>query len=208
MTAGTEAIIQRYDKEAESCDSLSCGSNLDHVGLRLGEFALDLGCGLGHEALEAALAVGPMGRVFGLDVTPKMVRRASARARREGLSNLAFVVGSMEHLPFESGTFDAVLSNCAINHAGDKSRVYAEIQRVLKDGGRLVVSDPVSLVPLPPQVKSDPQAWADCYGGALAEDEYLSLIAGAGFSEVAVLSRREYLKNGYPFASLTIRGTK
>lgn len=209
MNPSTEVIVRRYTEEAgESCDSLSCGSNLDHAALKAGEFALDLGCGLGHEALEAAMAVGPSGRVFGLDVTPTMVRRASSRARREGISNVGFVVGTMESLPFESGTFDVVMSNCAINHAADKARVYAEILRVLKPGGRFVVSDPVSLVPLPAEVKTDPQAWADCYGGALTEEEYLSLITRVGFSEVVVLSRREYLKNGYPFASLTIRGIK
>lgn len=202
------AVQARYGQESEVCDSLGCGDNLRYLDLRPGEDLLDIGCGAGRDVLEAAGLVGPAGRAIGVDLTPEMIRAAEAQRERMGIANAGFAAGQMEELPMPDGSVDVVMSDCAINHARDKARVYSEIHRVLRPGGRFVVSDPVSEVPLPPEVKSDPQAWAECYGGAITEDEHFDILRGLGFSGLEVLERRRYLKNGYPFASLTIRGWK
>ena len=201
-------IQDRYTDEASSCSNLSCGSNMEILGVSAGETILDLGCGRGTETLEAARLAGPGGTAVGLDLTEAMVEKATQNAAAQGLSNTRFVCGDIESLPFEDEIFDAVTSNCVINHARDKSKVYAEIYRVLKPGGRFVVSDAVTKEPLPPEVKNDPEAWAQCFGGAVTEKEYLDSILSAGFDRLNIKNRREYIKNTYDFISLTLQAYK
>lgn len=209
MEALETKIQKRYAAEASSsCNSLSCASNLDYIQLKPGQWVLDLGCGAGRETLEAARRVGRQGVVVGLDITSEMLKRAEENARAEDIQNARFVAGSIEALPFADNTFDVVISNCVINHALDKSQVYREIYRVLKKGGKFVVSDAVSKEPLPDHIKNDPDHWAACFGGALTEEEYLRSIADGGFRKIEILNRREYLKNGCEFASLTISAQK
>lgn len=203
-----DEIQKRYTEEAGHACCLSCGSNIDALGIMPGEYILDLGCGTGSETFEAAKRVGSAGTACGLDITDAMLAKASEHARSEGISNTEFVKGNIEALPFEDKSFDAVMSNCVINHAKDKIKVYQEIFRVLKDGGRFVISDAVTKEPLPDSVKNDPEAWAQCWGGALTEKEYLDSIHDAGFSQISILKRREYLKNNYDFISLTIFAEK
>lgn len=205
----TEAIISRYTAEASSCSTLSCGSNLELAELKPGEWVLDLGCGRGEEVLRAVELVKPGGRAVGLDLTPAMLEQARAAARDRGEEDACeFVLGDLTSLPFAADTFDCVISNCVINHVEDKTQAYREITRVLKPGGRMVISDAVSLVPLPEAVKLDPEARAQCWGGAVTEAEYLAAIRATGFSEIAIIKRREYMKNGYPFASITFKAVK
>ncbi|KKM09294.1 hypothetical protein SY88_19735 [Clostridiales bacterium PH28_bin88] len=202
-------IQERYGKEAPNATAcLSCGNNLPHAGLQPGEVLLDLGSGQGLEVLNAARLVGPTGFAYGVDMTPAMVEQAEANRREQGVSNAEFRLGEIEDLPFASSSVDVVISNCVINHAQDKGRVYSEIHRVLKPGGRFVVSDVIAKEALPDEVTSDPVAWSLCYGGAIPEDQYLDAISGAGFRRVEFLSRHEYLKYGYPVASITILGRK
>lgn len=202
-------IIQRYTREATTCSNLSCGSNLELADLQPGEWVLDLGCGRGADVLRAVDLIRPGGKAVGLDLTPAMLEQARVAARQEEKAEeCEFIQGDLTRLPFPEATFDCVLSNCVINHVHDKFRAYREIARVLKPGGRMVISDAVSLVPLPEEVKQDPQAWADCWGGAITEEEYMAAIEAAGFQQIVILKRREYLKNGYPFASLTLRASK
>lgn len=201
-------IQGRYEDEAASCCSLGCGSTLDSLEILPSERILDLGCGRGEETLQAAELVGPKGMATGLDLTNAMVVKAKENATAMGISNAVFVQGDIEDLPFSDSSFDGVMSNCVINHARDKQSVYKEIRRVLRGGGRFVVADAVTKEPLPADVKEDPEAWAQCYGGAITEKEYLEAIHLAGFSEIHILSRREYLKNGFDFVSLTIKAVK
>lgn len=208
MTDVTEKIIERYTAESACSDSLSCGNNLEHLSLSAGEWVLDLGCGAGRETLEAARVVGKKGVVVGYDITAEMLKTAEKSALDCQLENTRFVAGSVEDLPFADQTFDAVTSNCVINHALDKTKVYREIYRVLKRDGRFVISDAVSLTPLPDTIKDDPDHWAACFGGAVTEEEYMDSILKAGFKSAEVINRREYEKNGFPFASLTIRTNK
>jgi len=203
-----KVIVKRYTKESAKCSNLSCGSNLGFMDIELGEYVLDLGCGRGSETIEAARLAGQKGKAIGLDITPAMIIQAKAQAAAVGVQNIDFVHGDIESLPFEDMTFHAVMSNCVMNHARSKKAAYKEIHRVLKTGGRFVISDAVTKDPLPDFVKNDPQAWADCFGGAVTEKEYLDSIQDAGFEEVTLLHRREYIKNGYDFISLTILACK
>jgi arsenite methyltransferase len=201
-------IQARYTEESSKNCNLSCGSNLEYLELVSGETILDLGCGRGRETILAADRVGPGGQAVGLDITQAMIDQAKAQAKLTSKNNIKFVLGDIENLPFEDATFHAVMSNCVINHARSKRRAYTEIQRVLKPGGRFVISDAVTKMPLPESIKNDPQAWAECFGGAVTQEEYLASILDAGFAQVQILHQREYNKNGYDFVSLTIMGHK
>jgi len=201
-------IQTRYTKESSSNCNLSCGSNLDYLDLLSGENVLDLGCGKGAETILAAIKVAPEGKAVGLDITQAMIDAANLNEDGINLSNVWFVKGDIEALPFGDGVFDVVISNCVINHAKSKNKAYSEIFRVLKNGGRFVISDAVTKNPLPPEVKNDPEAWAQCFGGATTEEEYLNSIMSSGFNDIKVLKRREYIKNNYDFISITIMAKK
>lgn len=195
----------RYRELAGDSCNLSCGNNLSFLELQPGNHLLDLGCGRGLETIRAAKLVGETGLVVGLDLTPEMIAKAVENADLAGIRNIHFMVGDIERLIFEDQSFDAVMSNCAINHAHNKTTVFHEIHRILKPTGKMVISDAVSKIPLPEHIKNDPEAWAACFGGAVTEWEYLQSIKTAGFVGIEILKRREYLKNGYDFISLTIR---
>lgn len=197
-------IKLRYDKESRNDSALSCGKNISYLDLKYGERVLDLGCGKGFETIEAARLVGDLGEAVGLDITPNMLEVARMNAEAQNVTNIRFMAGNIENLPFEDASCDAVMSNCVINHAEDKQKVYSEIYRVLKYGGRFVVSDAVTKYPLSQSIKDDPKQWAACFGGAITEEEYMTSIRNGGFSELEILKRREYMKNGYKFISLTI----
>ena len=203
-----DEINQRYAAESNNSCNLSCGSNLEFLKIKKGERILDLGCGKGTETIQAAIILGNTGWATGLDLTPEMVARAQENAAAQSLKNADFIQGNLENLPFKDCQFDAVMSNCVLNHAQDKQRAYREIYRVLKKGGRFIISDAVTKVPLPPEVKNDPVAWANCFGGAVPEVDYLQYIQSSGFKVIEVLKRREYQKNSYDFISLTIKGVK
>jgi arsenite methyltransferase len=168
--------------------SLGCGTPVAYADLRPGEVVVDLGSGAGGDVLRAARDVGPSGRSIGVDMTPEMVAAARANAGRNGFENVEFRLGEIEHLPLTDAVADVVISNCVINLAPDKRRAFVEAYRVLRPGGRLVVSDMVSNGPLPDSVRSDPTAWAACIAGALPYEEYAAAIAAAGFVDVTVLT--------------------
>jgi arsenite methyltransferase len=189
--------------------SLGCGNPTAMASLRPGEVVLDIGSGAGIDAFYAARRVGPQGRVFGLDMTPAMIERARQSAESAGLDNVEFRLGQAEAMPIEDGVVDVILSNCVINLTEDKGRVFEEAYRVLRDGGRLSVSDMVTAGPLPMSLRSDARMWGDCIHGALPEQEYLDLVRQAGFVDVAAtrtLSGGEVA--GVPAYSLSVSARK
>lgn len=186
---------RKKDLEAvpEGADlGLGCGAPIALLELKPGETALDLGSGAGIDAFLAAQEVGPEGRVIGVDMTPQMVERARKNAASAGHGNVEFREGRLEALPVDDGTVDAVTSNCVINLVPDKAAVFEEVARVLKPGGRMVVSDIVLERPLPEAVRTDIAAWVGCISGALRREEYIGLVESAGFGAVEVLKDVDY----------------
>jgi SAM-dependent methyltransferase len=171
---------------------LGCGAPIGLLELQAGETVLDLGSGAGIDAFLAAEEVGPRGRVIGVDMTPQMVERARKNVASTGHENVEFREGRLEALPVEDGSVDAVTSNCVINLVPDKAAVFAEVARVLKPGGRMVVSDIVLDAPLPEAVKADIAAWVGCLSGAMRREEYVGLVEAAGLTSVEVLKDDDY----------------
>jgi SAM-dependent methyltransferase len=172
---------------------LGCGAPIAHLAPAPGETVLDLGSGPGLDALLAARRVGPTGRVIGVDMTPAMLERARATAAEAGLGWVEFREGRLEALPVDDATVDAVTSNCVINLVPDKEAVFREIARVLRPGGRLVVSDIVLDGPLPPVVAEDLLAWAGCIAGAAPRSSYFTMLTAAGLADVRVFADFDYI---------------
>lgn len=168
--------------------SLGCGGPLLYAAPCTGETVVDLGSGAGGDVLQAAQQVGQTGRAIGVDMTPEMIWRARENAQRLGLRNAEFRLSEIEHLPLPDASADVVISNCVINLIPDKGAAFREAYRVLRSGGRLVVSDMVAAGALPDAVHTDPAAWAACIAGASDVDEYLALIRAAGFVDVETLT--------------------
>jgi SAM-dependent methyltransferase len=168
---------------------------------------LDLGSGAGIDVFIAAREVGPSGRSIGVDMTDAMLIRAEENRRRLGITNAEFRKGEIEHLPVESGSVDRVISNCVINLVPDKLGAFKEIHRVLRPGGRLFVSDIVSLDAVPESLRNDPALFAECISGAELKDRYLETIRDAGFHNVEILQERLYPSpgdTGLRLASVTV----
>jgi ubiquinone/menaquinone biosynthesis C-methylase UbiE len=171
---------------------LGCGNPTALAALKPGETVLDLGSGAGIDCFIAARRVGPSGRVIGVDMTPEMLDKARKNARQAGAANVEFRLGEIENLPVGDGSIDVIISNCVINLSTDKPRVFREAFRVLKPGGRLMVSDLALLKPLPAAIRESVEAYVACIAGALVKDEYLGAIREAGFKDVEVLSEKAF----------------
>ncbi len=170
---------------------LGCGNPLALAEVRAGDVVLDLGSGAGFDAFLAAPRVGATGRVIGVDMTKEMVSQARANAKKAGCQNVEFRLGEIESLPVEDGSVDLVISNCVLNLVPDKAQAFREIARVLKPGGRMLVSDIVRRGELPAWVTEDPEAYVACVAGAVEQEEYLNLIRAAGLAEVEVLTETD-----------------
>jgi ubiquinone/menaquinone biosynthesis C-methylase UbiE len=189
----TEALYETPDVAELPFDvtgmSLGCGDPVTLAGLQAGETILDLGSGGGIDCFLAAKQVGPGGRVIGVDMTGDMLEKARANARNMGVANVEFRLGEIEHLPVSDESVDVVISNCVINLSPDKPQVFRETYRALRPGGRLAVSDIVTRVELPPEVKQDLGSWAACVAGAWTDKDYVAAIEAAGFVDVTIQER-------------------
>ncbi len=201
---GGPAVVTEIGKKIGYADSdlaaapeganlgLGCGNPIALASLKQGETVLDLGSGAGFDCFLAADRVGKTGRVIGVDMTPEMIERARKNARKDGVENVEFRLGDIEHLPVEEGSVDVIISNCVINLAPDKGRVFGEAFRVLKPGGRLMVSDIVLTRPLPDFVKNSVAAYIGCVAGAALKEDYLGAMKQAGFEDVTVQSETPF----------------
>ena len=171
---------------------LGCGNPTALASLREGERVLDLGSGAGFDCFLAAKKVGKEGRVIGVDMTPEMLDKARANAKKGKYANVEFRLGEIENLPVADNSVDVIISNCVINLAPNKKRVFEEAYRVLAPNGRMMVSDIVLLKPLPKAVQENVEAYAGCIAGAEIKDKYLELVKQAGFTNVEVLDEKTY----------------
>jgi SAM-dependent methyltransferase len=169
--------------------SLGCGDPITLAKLQPGEVVLDLGSGGGLDCFLSAKQVGEEGYVIGLDMTPEMLNRARSAAQRMGVQNVEFRKGFLEDMPVAGDSVDVIISNCVINLSPDKSKVFAEMYRVLKPGGRVSVSDIVTSGELPEEIRQDMVAWGACIAGALEKDIYIAGLEEAGFKNVELVAK-------------------
>ena len=186
---------------------LGCGNPLAHAGVAKGETVLDLGSGAGIDAFLAARETGPSGHVIGVDMTPAMLSRARANAAKHGFGNVEFRLAEIENLPVADGTVDLVISNCVVNLSPDKPRVFREALRVLRPGGRMVVSDIVLVSELPESVRESVEAYVGCVAGASMKSDYVGMIREAGFERLEVVEEKRYGTAGLEIEGETVAKT-
>jgi SAM-dependent methyltransferase len=195
-TCTTVSDLAGYGEQRErfaeaAATSFGCGNPLAFAGVEPGQTVLDLGSGAGFDLLIAAEKVGPTGRIIGIDMTDAMIEEARANVARSGFANVEVRKGLIETLPVEDASVDWVISNCVINLSPDKPRVFAEIARVLRPGGRIAISDIVA-EDLPDWLRAHAAAYAACVGGAISETEYVAGLGAAGLADVEVTERIVY----------------
>ena len=179
---------EELEKLPEGADlGLGCGNPLAFASLKKGEVVLDLGSGAGIDCFLAAEGVGPEGSVIGVDMTPEMLEKARANVNKSNYKNVQFRLGEIENLPVADGIIDIVISNCVINLAADKDRVFFEAFRVLKTGGRIMVSDIVLLKELTEIIQNNMASYIGCISGAIIKADYLNAIRYAGFKDVKIM---------------------
>ena len=171
---------------------LGCGNPVAIASLKEGDVVLDLGSGAGFDAFLASAKVGTTGRVIGVDMTKEMVEKARINATKSNYKNVEFRFGEIENLPVDDNSIDVIISNCVINLSPDKEKVFRESFRVLKPGGRIMVSDIVLIKPLPKIIKDSVEAYVGCLAGASMKDEYLNYIKNEGFQSVEIISQTNY----------------
>lgn len=195
----TKDKLLRYGYTAEELGSLpesviamsdGCGNPTGLGMIREGETVLDLGSGGGIDVFLASMKVGQQGKVIGLDMTPEMVQKAKANAQRANLFNVEFRLGEIESMPIEDSSVDVIISNCVICLSPDKGKVFREMFRVLKPGGRLAIADEVALRPFTKEEKEDSAKWCSCVTGAITEEEYSWALRRAGFGDAYVKQLR------------------
>jgi len=170
---------------------LSCGNPVAIAGLMTGERVVDLGSGGGFDCFQAAEKVGPTGHVIGVDMTPEMVARARENISKGPFANVEFRLGEIEHLPVADESADAILSNCVVNLSPDKPQVFRDAFRVLRPGGRLSISDIISISPMPEALRNDLELMAGCVAGAAAIQELEAMLRDAGFQDIRVVPIEE-----------------
>ena len=191
--------LLRYGYSAEELASLpesvvamsdGCGNPTGLGMIKEGDVVLDLGSGGGIDVLLASRKVGRTGRVIGLDMTPEMVQRAAATARRMGVANVEFKLGEIEQIPLDDESVDLIMSNCVICLSPEKQRVFREMSRVLRQGGALAIADEVAVRPFSEEEKADPGKWCSCVTGAVTESQYKEMLEESGFTQVSVKQLR------------------
>jgi ubiquinone/menaquinone biosynthesis C-methylase UbiE len=203
------AINIRYSELSESDCCLSCGGAINYALPGVGEVCVDLGSGRGTDAIRLADQVGEQGFVYGIDISDGMLEKARKMAAKFEVENVKFIKSDLVQLNLPDSTADLVISNCTINHASDKKSVWREIYRILKPGGRFVVSDIYAIQPIEEEYRNDPVAVAECWAGAITKSEYLQILKSQEFKKIEILEESTpYLKGKAEVASFTVAGKK
>jgi SAM-dependent methyltransferase len=194
----TKATDRLYTEEQRSAltdeaagASAGCGNPVGIAYAKPGETVLDLGSGGGIDCFLAAKEVGETGYVIGIDMTPRMLELAQENAEKLKTENVVFKLGHIESIPQEDNSVDLVISNCVIALSEQKDRVFSEILRILKPGGRFVISDIVTDSPLPEEVRKSAAEWVSCVGGAAVMSDYLVMVEETGFTNIEILEDRK-----------------
>lgn len=202
-------INNRYSELAGSDCCLSCGGAINYADAKSGEVCVDLGSGRGTDVLRMAESVGETGFVYGIDISDGMLEKARQNAEKFKVNNVRFVKSELEKLELPDKVADLVISNCTLNHAADKQAVWNEIHRILKKGGRFVISDIYATNPISDEYKNDAVAIAECWAGSVTRDEYMQHLENAGFASVEIIEEsKPYPKGKAEVASFTIAGKK
>ncbi|MCX6706454.1 MAG: arsenite methyltransferase [Candidatus Woesebacteria bacterium] len=180
------SLNEMSEVPADSNLGLGCGNPVAIASLKEGEIVLDLGSGAGFDAFLASPKVGRTGKIIGVDMTDEMLEKARENANKGNYANVEFRKGDIENLPIDDNSVDAIISNCVINLAPDKRKVFREAYRVLKLGGRLMASDVVLVKPLPEELKKDEELLVGCVSGAILKQDYLKLLEEAGFLNITI----------------------
>jgi len=205
----TIEIAGRYSILANDTCCLSCGGAADKSEASSDEVCIDLGSGRGTDVLRLAEEVGAKGFVYGIDVTEEMIRKATATASKMGVENVKFIQSDLEQIPLDDETAHLIISNCTLNHVSNKSKVWAEIYRLLKNGGRFVISDIYSSEPVPAEYANDPAAVAECWAGSITKADYINIIKATGFKDFRILEESTpYPKGKIEVSSFTITAKK
>ena len=175
--------------------SLGCANPLFLAQLKEGETVLDLGSGGGIDVLLATKYVGSQGKIYGLDMTDEMLELANKNKAKMGVKNVEFIKGYIEDIPLSDNTVDAVISNCVINLSDDKEKALSEAFRVIKDGGRLAISDIIVLKDVPQEIKEAAEMWVGCIAGALSIEEYEAILKKVGFKNIEIKPVHVYTKD-------------
>lgn len=203
------AINSRYSELANTSCCLSCGGAINYAKLQKGEICVDLGSGRGTDVLTMADQVGETGFVYGIDISDGMLEKARKMAMKFDVKNVRFIQSDLCTIELPDDTADLIVSNCTINHASDKSAVWKEVFRIMKRGGRFVVSDIYAINPIPDEYHHDPEAIAECWAGAETKNDYMEVLQSAGFSGLEILEEsKPYQKGKAEIASFTIAGIK
>ena len=203
------SINERYTNLSETTCCLSCGGAINHAGVQPGEVCLDLGSGRGNDVIRMAEEAGENGFAYGIDLSDGMVKKARTNLDKFGVTNAEIIQSEMESLPLNDNSVDVTISNCTINHSSNKEAVWSEVFRVLKQGGRFVVSDIYATAPIADEYRNDPQAVAECWAGAVTRVEYLTMLEDTGFTNIKILEESEpYAKGMAEVASFTVYGEK
>jgi len=202
-------INKRYSNLAESACCLSCGGAINFSGAKSGDVCVDLGSGRGTDVIRLSETVGNDGFVYGIDISDGMIRKAISTASSLGILNVEFIQSPLEKIKLDDNIADLIISNCTINHAGDKQAVWDEIYRILKCGGRFVVSDIYAIDPISEEFRNDPVAISECWAGSVTRNEYLEQLNKAGFKMVEILEESApYDKGEARVSSWTVTGEK
>jgi len=202
-------INKRYSDLAASDCCLSCGGAVNYSEAQPNEICVDLGSGRGSDVMRLAEVVGNDGFVYGIDISDGMLEKSTNTANSLGITNVGFIKSKLENIDLKNETADLVISNCTINHASDKQLVWNEIYRILKLGGRFVISDIFSLSQVPKEYRTDPIAIAECWAGAVTREEYLNQLKNAGFLSIEIIEESApYEKGKIMVSSWTIAGFK
>lgn len=205
----TFEIAGRYTVLANDTCCLSCGGAADKCEAKAGEVCIDLGSGRGTDVLRLAEEVGKQGFVYGIDVTEEMIRKSTSTAAKMGVENVRFIQSDLEDIQLEDEIANLIISNCTLNHVSNKSKVWSEIYRLLKNGGRFVISDIYSSVPVPEEYANDPAAVAECWAGSVTKAEYIAIIKATGFKDFRILEdSAPYPKGKIEVSSFTITAVK